>query len=132
MTCVLIDWTGEFDRWWQNIEERQTLDVRSRQIAGIVGAQLDFLQDLRQMPVVQTLQFRRVVQSKEFPLWRVSHPRREDIAMRLVVWFPPFDGDLLLVVMGVNKARMGDIFYDGVGNRADNLIREYLRDEENR
>ena len=103
MAHVLIDGTGEFDRWWQNIEERRTLDTRSRQIAGIVGTQLDF---------------------------RISHPRREGIAIRLVVWFPQYNTDLAVVVMGVDKAKMGDIFYDGVGNRADFLIREYLRDEE--
>lgn len=47
---MLIDWTEEFDRWWQNIEDHQTLDTRSRQIAQIVGTQLDFLQGLDQMP----------------------------------------------------------------------------------
>ena len=127
---MLIDWTGEFDRWWQNIEERRTLDTRSRQIAGIVGTQLDFLQELDQVPEEDSLQFRRVVQSKKNLLWRISHPRREGIAIRLVVWFSQYDRDLAVVQMGVDKAKMGDIFYDGVGNRADFLIREYLRDEE--
>ena len=130
MAHVLIDWTGEFDRWWQNIEERRTLDIRSRQIAGIVGTQLDFLQELDQRPEEDSLQFRRVVQSKKNFVWRISHPRREGIAIRLVVWFPQYYTDLAVVVMGVDKAKMGDIFYDGVGNRADFLIREYLRDEE--
>ena len=127
---MLIDWTGEFDRWWQSIEERRTLDTRSRQIAGIVGTQLDFLQELDQRPEEDSLQFRRVVQSKKNFVWRISHPRREGIAIRLVVWFPQYYTDLAVVVMGVDKAKMGDIFYDGVGNRADFLIREYLRDEE--
>ena len=130
MAHVLIDWAGEFDRWWQNIEERRTLDTRSRQIAGIVGTQLDFLQELDQRPEEESLQFRRVVQSKKNFVWRISHPRREGIAIRLVVWFPQYNTDLAVVVMGVDKAKMGDIFYDGVGNRADFLIREYLRDEE--
>ena len=130
MAHVLIDWTGEFDRWWQNIEERRTLDTRSRQIAGIVGTQLDFLQELDQRPEEESLQFRRVVQSKKNFVWRISHPRREGIAIRLVVWFPQYNTDLAVVGMGVDKAKMGDIFYDGVGNRADFLIREYLRDEE--
>ena len=92
---------------------------------------MGFLQSLEQLPEEQTPQFRRVAQSKEFPLWRLSHPRRKEIAVRLVVWFPPFDMNLVLVVLGANKAKMGDIFYDGVGNRADHLIREYLRNEGN-
>jgi hypothetical protein len=129
---MLIDWTEEFDRWWRNIEQRQSLDSGIRQIAAIVGTQLGLLQILDQEPEEQTRQFRRVAQSKSFPLWRISHPRREEIALRLIVWFPPFNRDLVLVVMGVNKAKMGDIFCDGVGNRADNLIREFLQDEENR
>lgn len=126
---MLIGWTGEFDRWWQNIEERQSRDLRSRQIAKIVGTQLDFLQTLGQMPEEDSLQIRRVSLSKKNLLWRISHPYREGIAIRLVVWFPQYDRDLALVVMGVDKSKVGDIFYDGVGNRSDNLIREYLQDE---
>lgn len=129
---MLIDWTREFDRWWQNIEKRQSLDLRSRQIAVIVGTQLDFLQALGQMPEEDSLQIRRVSLSKKNSLWRISHPYREGIAIRLVVWFPQYDRDLALVVMGVDKSKVGDIFYDGVGNRSDNLIREYLQDEEDR
>jgi hypothetical protein len=62
---MLIDWTREFDRWWQNIEERQSLDLRSRQIAGIVGTQLDFLQALGQMPEEDSLQIREYLQDEE-------------------------------------------------------------------
>lgn len=128
---MLIDWTGEFDRWWQKVEDHQTLDVRSRQIARIVGTQLDFLQGLDQMPAENSLQIRRVTLSKKNLLWRVSHPYRKGIAIRLVIWFPPHDRDLAVIVMGVDKSKVGDIFYDGVGNRADLLIREFLRDEGN-
>lgn len=128
---MLIDWTKEFDRWWEKVEEQQNLDARSSQIAKIVGTQLDFLQELVQMPEENSMQIRRVTLSKRNLLWRMSHPYRAGIAIRLVLWFPPYEGDLVVIVMGVDKSKMGDIFYDGVGNRADLLIREYLRDEGN-
>ncbi len=128
---MLIDWTREFDKWWEKVEEQQNLDARSRQIAKIVGTQLDFLQELAQMPEENSMQIRRVALSKKNLLWRISHPYREGIAIRLVLWIPPYERDLAVIVMGVDKSKMGDIFYDGVGNRADLLISEYLRDEGN-
>ncbi len=131
MIQMLIDWTREFDKWWEKVEEQQNLDARSRQIAKIVGTQLDFLQELAQMPEENSMQIRRVALSKKNLLWRISHPYREGIAIRLVLWIPPYERDLAVIVMGVDKSKMGDIFYDGVGNRADLLISEYLRDEGN-
>lgn len=126
---MLIDWTREFDRWWQNIEGRRTLDTRSHQIAFTLGTQLAFLQSLEQMPSEESPKFQRVAQSRRYPLWRVSHPFLEGIAIRLIVWFPfAEESDLLVVVLGADKAKMGNVFYDSASQRADIEIEKWIRE----
>lgn len=126
---MLIDWTGEFDRWWHNIEERQSLDTRSRQIAFTLGTQLEFLQSLKQIPSEESPKFQRVLQSRRYPLWRVSHPFLEGIAIRVIVWFPfAEESDLLVAVLGADKAKMGNVFYDSASRRADIEIEKWIRE----
>ena len=129
---MIIDWTGEFDRWWSNIEKLQNRDQASRQIAIIMGAQLEYLQGLEHSPTDDLPELRRIAQSKRYQLWRLSHPWRDGIALRLIVWFPNFQTDLAVILMGVNKAKMGNVFYDGVGTRSDYLIDQYIREGEDR
>jgi hypothetical protein len=46
--------------------------------------------------------------------------------VRLIVWFPPErPGEVVVVLFGADKARMGDVFYDSVGARADTAIASY-------
>ena len=125
---MIVDWTVEFDRWWENIESKS--DPLSKRIATIVFAQMKFLTDLESKPEENMATLRTVVQSKKYRLWRVSHPYEKDIAVRLVVWFPPDDVAVVVVALGNNKAPMGDIFYDGVANRADAAIDKWLKDTE--
>lgn len=47
--------------------------------------------------------------------------------MRCIVWFDPEHREAVLVVLAQNKARLGDIFYDSIGDRADAIIEEYKR-----
>jgi hypothetical protein len=68
---------------------------------------------------------KRVCQSGRHPVWRLSHPFHQDIAMRLIIWFPP-DAPPVVVLFGNNKAQMGDVFYSSVGSRADQVIAAYL------
>ena len=123
-----MDWTPEFDRWWENIESKS--DPLSKKIALTVIAQLKFLTDLESKPEENMATLRRVAQSKKYRLWRVSHPYKKDIAVRLIVWFPPDDAEVVIVALGANKAPIGDIFYDGVANRADAAIERWLQETE--
>lgn len=123
-----MDWTAEFDRWWENIESKS--DPLSKRIATTVLAQLKFLTDLEFKPEENMATLRTVAQSKKYRLWRVSHPYEKDIAVRLIVWFPPNDAAVVVVALGANKAPMGDIFYDGVANRADAAINKWLQETE--
>jgi hypothetical protein len=59
--------------------------------------------------------------------WRLSHPFRDGIAIRLIVWFPP-ETPPVIVLFANDKAQMGDVFYNSVGSRADQVISAYLRE----
>ena len=65
-----------------------------------------------------TPSLKRVRQSRRYQVWRVADPYREWIAVRLIVWFPATDHAVVALFAG-DKARMGDVFYDRVGTRAD-------------
>jgi hypothetical protein len=79
----------------------------------------------RETPVAETKTFRTVGKSGRYPLWRVSHPRIDGTAVRLVVWFPN-DQSAVIAVLAADKAAMGDVFYDGLGVRADVAINRWL------
>ncbi|MER7006859.1 hypothetical protein ABT297_27995 [Dactylosporangium sp. NPDC000555] len=87
---------------------------------------LDYLQDLKESPADDTPTLKRVRQSRRYPVWRVSHPFREGMAVRLIVWFPP-EAPPVIVLFGNDKAQMGDVFYNSVSSRADQVIAAYLR-----
>jgi hypothetical protein len=125
---VLIDWTGEFDRWYdQLIERAEAGDERSVGQLALVDAELGVLQDLQVAPEVSTPTLRRVSQSRRFQVWRLAHPFVRGVAVRLIVWFPPDrPGRAVVVLFGADKAQMGDAFYDSVGPRADAAIDSYL------
>jgi hypothetical protein len=129
---VIVDWTNEFDRWWAHVESLAdaTEDPTNRRVYRLTVAQIQYLQDLPSRPGEETPTLRRVVQSVRYPLWRVSHPYEPEVAVRLIVWFPPDDEAVVVVALGVNKASMGDVFYDGVGRRADAAIEQWLRQTE--
>lgn len=124
---MLIDWSSEFDRWLTELE-RQAATGRRRadEQLDLVNAMLEYLQDLKEPPTDDTPTLKRVRQSRRHPVWRVSHPFRDGIAIRLIVWFPPA-APPVIVLFGNDKAQMGDVFYNSVGSRADQMIAGYLR-----
>lgn len=124
---VLIDWTRSFDDWLDEVTKKADRGDRHAQVVlELVTAELDVLGDLRSMPEVETPTLRRVRQSKQNTVWRVGHPYVAGAAVRLIVWFPPERPDQVVVALFANdKAHMGDVFYDGVGSRADDAISRY-------
>jgi hypothetical protein len=124
---VLIDWSKEFDTWVIDLERRaEEGQPRAQDQLDLVIAQLEYRQDLKEAPTSDTPTLRRVRQSGTHQVWRLSHPYRDGIAIRLIVWFPP-DAPPVIVLFGNDKAPMGDVFYDSVGRRADQVIAAYLR-----
>jgi hypothetical protein len=71
---------------------------------------------------------RWVRQSRQYPLWRVSHAYDPEVAVRLICWFPPDTGTVVVALFAADKARLGDVFYDGVAARADPLIDQWKRE----
>lgn len=103
-------------------------DAHAEATLRLLAAQVAVLRDLDGEPVEETPTVRRVVQSGEFPVWRLSHPFREGFAVRTIVWFTP-QGEAVLMLFFSDKAQMGDTFYNSVGSRADQVIEEWLRDQ---
>ncbi|MDR1999546.1 MAG: hypothetical protein LBQ06_06350 [Frankiaceae bacterium] len=126
---MLIDWTGEFDVWYDRlIALAERGDARARGTVAVVDAQLGVLQGLAGEPRADGATLRRVAQARKHQVWRLSHPYDPERAIRLIVWFPPEQPDhAVIVLFGADKARMGDVFYNSVGTRADAAIETYLR-----
>lgn len=124
---VLVDWSSEFNTWLDELERRaDAAQHRAQDQLDLVTAQLAYRQDLKVPPTDDTPTLKRVRQSGRYPVWRLSHPFRDGIAIRLIVWFPS-DAPPVIVLFGNDKAQMGDVFYNSVGGRADQVIAAYLR-----
>ncbi|HZC52787.1 MAG TPA: hypothetical protein VE441_09855 [Mycobacterium sp.] len=124
---MLIDWSAEFDLWLDRLIERANSgDAAAATQLDLVYAELEYLQELKEAPSEDTATLKRVRQSRTNPVWRVAHPFRAGIAIRLIVWFPPERPNQVVVALFAgDKANMGDVFYDSVGTRADAAIASY-------
>jgi hypothetical protein len=128
---VDIDWPGEFGRWLDRLEaDARAGDDRSRTVLAYVARALDQLRNLADAPTLatETATLRQVRQSRRYPLWRVSHAYHQEVAVRLVCWFPPEAATVLVALFAADKAKLGDVFYDGVAARADPMIDQWKRE----
>jgi hypothetical protein len=128
---VDIDWPADFGIWLDRLEaDARSGDTRSRSILVFVARALDQLRNLAEPPTrdTETATLRWVRQSRRYPLWRVSHAYHPDVAVRLICWFPPGACTAVVALFAVDKARLGDVFYDGVAARADPLIDQWKRE----
>jgi hypothetical protein len=105
-------------------------DQRSRTILTFTARALDQLRNLTDPPSEETemATLRRVRQSRRYPLWRVSHAFRPEVAVRLICWFPPEAATVVVALFAADKAKLGDVFYDGVAARADPMIDQWKRE----
>lgn len=128
---MLIETTQEFKIWRQNIRRLALGDLGMKLISELVNLEMDLLERLTAPPRIDSKKICRIRSSKQHQIWRVSHPFVDGIAIRLIVWFPPVEIiPSAVVVLGANKAEMGDIFYDGVGARADGAINKWVREKQ--
>jgi hypothetical protein len=79
-------------------------------------------------PVQPVGRLRWIRQSGRYQLWRIPHAYHPQVAVRLICWFPPDTGTVVVALFAVDKARLGDVFYDGVAARADPLIDQWKRE----
>lgn len=126
-----IDWPAEFGHWLDQLEERARAgDALARTTLALAARALDQLRNLTEVPVREneTATLKWVRQSRRYPLWRVSHAYHPQVALRLICWFPPDTGTVVVALFAGDKARMGDVFYNSVGARADALIDQWKRE----
>lgn len=130
---VQIDWPASFGDWLDDLDSRAGRgDDHAQQVFILVVAALKHLQDLTEPPTrdTETATLKWVRQSRRNPIWRVSHAYREGVAARLICWFPPDSDTVVVALFAADKARIGDVFYNSVGTRADALIDQWKREVE--
>lgn len=128
---MLLDWSREFDAQYDRMEGDESQSGAER--FELLVFMLKRLQDQTAAPTDDTAMIKHVVQSRKFPLWRVSHPYRAGIALRLICWYPPeTPGTIVVALFAGDKAGMGDVFYDSVGTRADQMIDRWIAEKEAR
>lgn len=123
-----VDWPREFNDQLDRLETDTT--ERGRERLQLLTFMLKRLRDLDSAPVQDTAMIKRVRQSKQHPVWRVSHPYVAGVALRLICWFPPDEDRVVVALFSGDKASMGDVFYDTVGVRADRLINRWRNETE--
>jgi hypothetical protein len=128
---VDIDWPTEFGRWLDRLEEQvQSGDERSRLLLTFTARALDQLRKRTDPPTgdTETATLRRVRQSRRYELWRISHAYHPQVAVRLICWFPPGASTVVVALYATDKAKLGDVFYNGVAARADPMIDQWKRE----
>lgn len=120
---MLIDWTGEFGRWLDGVEEQGGSALEW------AAALLGELQDLPSAPVEDTATLKRVRQARRHQLWRLAHPFDPEVAIRIIVWFPSQDHAVIALV-GFDKARHGDVWYSSATVRAEAMVDQWLREHD--
>jgi hypothetical protein len=124
---VIIDAPRLFWQWLERLADQAASgDEHTRMVRLHALAELRALQRLEAEPEVESATFKRVRQSRTYPLWRVSHPFVDGLAVRTIVWFPPGQDRVVVAVLAGDKGPIGDVFYTSVGTRADAAIDQYL------
>lgn len=126
-----IDWPAEFGNWLDQLEERaRGGDALARTTLALAARALEQLRNLTEVPTreSETATLKWVRQSRRYLLWRVSHAYHPQVALRLICWFPPDTGTAVVALFAGDKARIGDVFYNSVGARADALIDQWKRE----
>jgi hypothetical protein len=65
-----------------------------------------------------------------YQVWRTAHAFDPDVAVRLIVWFPPDSETAVVTLFAGDKKNIGDIWYSSVGTRADAAIERWLMEQE--
>jgi hypothetical protein len=120
---VIVDWTEEFDGWLTHAEEQ------GGRLLAVAVALLQELSDLPSRPAEESATFKRVRQARRHELWRVAHPHDPEVAVRLICWFPA-DDEIVIVLVGFDKKKIGDVFYASGAMRGEALVDAWLREKE--
>jgi hypothetical protein len=89
---VRIEWSDEFDHWFAKLEQKVDAgDILAEKAYNYIAAAFDLLRRLSEAPEFDdgTAQLKPVRQSRRYQVWRTAHAFDPDVAVRLIVWFPP-------------------------------------------
>lgn len=126
---MITDWTGEFQNWLDLLDAKADAgDNLARRRVEYIDAGISLLGDLAQPPTEDTAALMRVRQRRKYPIWRVSHPFDDEVAVRLIVWFPEGGTAGVVVAFGGDKKKIGDAFYISAASRADAAIDQWIRE----
>ena len=126
---MLVDWNDDFQRMLDDLERKATGgDWSVQRKLDLIAAQIQYIEELDDEPRDESPTLRRVRQSKRYPVWRLSHPFEPGIAARTIVWFMDTETAVVVLFSG-DKAGMGDVFYDSVGTRADQIIEKFMQED---
>lgn len=124
---MILFWPDSFDEQLDRLEEKvDEGDERAEAVLGYTIAAMDFLRGLTAPPTDDTLRLKEVRQSGRHQVWRVAHPFHAGVAVRLICWFPPGEEHAVVALFSGDKSNIGDVFYDSVGSRADQIIDLWL------
>jgi len=119
----------QFKAWVESlVADAKTGDEFAVTMAKYVYDELNYLRGLESEPDEDTATLKWVRQSKKHKVWRLSHPYDERMAVRVIVWFDDDSDTVVVALFANNKARMGDVFYNSVGTRADQVIEQWKRE----
>jgi hypothetical protein len=117
---VVVDFSPEFDRWFRRIEKEGGTQAEA------TAALLGVLTRLRGKPNEESATLQRIRRARRHDLWRVSHPFEPGVAVRLICWFPD-DDTVVVALVGFDKKRIGNVFYESAVARGEAMVDAWLR-----
>ncbi|MDD1478730.1 MULTISPECIES: hypothetical protein [Micrococcaceae] len=128
---MILFWPDSFDEQLDRLEEKADAgDERAELVLDYTIAAMDYLRGLPEPPTEDSLRLKEVRQSGRHQVWRVAHPFHAGIAVRVICWFPPGQATAVVALFSGDKANIGDIFYDSVGSRADQIVDLWVAGQE--
>jgi len=130
---VVVDGPEQFWAYVDRLEAAARAgDQHARLVLKYLIDELAVLQELDRPPsqAEENADLKWVRQSRRYPLWRVSHPFDEDVAVRLICWFPPDSATVVVALFSGDKKTIGDVWYGSAASRADPLIDQWKREKE--
>jgi hypothetical protein len=112
----------EFSAWLAAIQKEEG-PARTQALA-----LLGYLRDLPERPESETATLKRVRQAKRYEIWRLAHPFDPEVAIRILCWFPDARTAVVALVGG-DKVRIGDVWYDSATPRAEAAVDQWQREQ---
>jgi hypothetical protein len=126
---VRIERSDEFAKLEQKADAGE---IAAEKAYNYIAAAFDLLRRLSEAPDVDdgTAQLKPVRQSRRYQVWRTAHAFDPDVAVRLIVWFPPDSETAVVTLFAGDKKNIGDVWYSSVGTRADAAIERWPMEQE--